>query len=69
MVHPAEIQWHTHHTFHASLFGGNHTHMGSHFDGPQMRSCVQESTVTLRDFHASHSHLAMPWAVSPTTLH
>lgn len=45
-VHPAAIQW-LPPIAHAALFGGNHTHVDSHLDGPQKERCMQESTVTL----------------------
>lgn len=67
-VHPAKIQGHVYHTHYTFLFGGNHTYAGLHLARPQTQSFIQESTVTLRDFHASHSHQATPWAESLTTL-
>lgn len=71
-VHPAEIQRHVHHTHYTFLFGGNHTYAGLHLARPQTQSFIQELSRDYhrlsRDFHASHSHQAPPWAESQTTL-
>lgn len=66
-VHPAEIQRHVYHTHYAFFSGGNHTYAGLHLARLQTQCFIQESTMTLRDFHTSHSHQATLWAESLTT--